>query len=59
MSVSERETVFDVKDSQLGRVKLQKSGAEYFLYVGSRDIQVDTGLARPEIIASGTRLDGR
>lgn len=56
--MSDRVTIFEVHDSQLGKVKLQKDDRHYFLYVGARDIQVDTGLASsPEIVASGTRLD--
>ena len=58
MSERERETIFNVHDSQLGCVKLEKRGEDYFLYVGSRDIQVDAGLSRPKIIASGTHLGG-
>jgi len=53
---NERETLFKVEDSQLGKVKLQKKDNEYFLYVGNRDIQVDTKLSTPAIVGSGTRL---
>jgi len=53
---NERETLFKVEDSQLGKVKLQKKDNEYFLYVGNRDIQVDTKLSTPAIVGSGTRF---
>ncbi len=52
---SERVVIFDVEDGKLGPVKLVQNGSIYRLFVGPRDIEVETGgKARPRIIARGT-----
>ncbi len=54
--MSERETIFDVKDLILGRVKLQRDLGSWFLYVGDRDIEISAVSNRPKITGSGTKL---